>query len=385
MIKARLSNAAALAAGSAGPARKAGEMTPLEVNLTVLSGTELYHFIPELGEEPSLDHGWGEYTRFVFDLDTLEFNPSVPLDFNHDDREVIGGISLAVEDGKLVGRGAIVPFRPGDRAAEVAYKSQFVPYGVSPLVTFDEASAVRLQPGQSAAVSGHTYEGPITIIQHARILGAAVTPYPTDTGTGVSAALTASRKGVLTMSILKPDTADNSAELSANLIVNGGATNENPDLPDSGAAAGPGTGGNPAADPGQAIAEPDTEPAGGEGGGPDTPDTGDGGKTGGEGGEPDPPAGGEGDGEAKVPDPEPDGGEGAGGDGGGDAAGTAALSKEIESLRNEVNALREELNQTRAAALAAHGAEPAGFSHGGSPDGVSYADHVKARLAKLNQ
>ena len=50
MIKARLSNAAALAAGSAGPARKAGEMTPLEVNLTVLSGTELYHFIPELGE-----------------------------------------------------------------------------------------------------------------------------------------------------------------------------------------------------------------------------------------------------------------------------------------------------------------------------------------------
>lgn len=374
MIKARLSNTAALAAGSAGPARKAGEMTPLEVNLTVLSGTELYHFIPELGEEAgSADPFWAEYTRFVFDLDTLEFNPSVPLDFNHDDREVIGGISLAVEDGKLVGRGAIVPFRPGDRAAEVAYKSQFVPYGVSPLVTFDEASAVRLQPGQSAAVSGHTYEGPITIIQHARILGAAVTPYPTDIGTGVSAALAASRKGVLTMSILKPDTADNSAELSANLIVNGGATNENPDLPDSGAAADPDTGGGPGAGDGQTITEPDPEPANGEGTAP-----------GGEGGEPDPPAGGEGDGEAKVPDPEPDGGEGAGGDGGGDAAGTA-LSKEIESLRNEVKSLREELNQTRAAALAAHGAEPAGFSHGGSPDGVSYADHVKARLAKLNQ
>lgn len=50
-----------------------------------------------------------------------------------------------------------------------------------------------------------------------------------------------------------------------------------------------------------------------------------------------------------------------------------------------MKSLREELNQTRAAALAAHGAEPAGFSHGGSPADVSYADHVRARLAKLNQ
>lgn len=401
MITVRLANDAPLA--GAGQGRTIGQTEPLDVRLVVLSGNDLYHFIPCLD-----DDGWGsEYTRFVFDLDSIQFNQRIPLDYNHIDDEVIGSIDrIAPEDGRLNGVGKIVPFRPDDRAAEVAYKIGLVPFGVSPTVTFDEATVTRVPKGESAEVNGRVYDGEISVIHNARILGAAVCPYPTDTGTTVAALAAQHNGGIKVMSILKPKTEELDAGLGEIKKNDGGpdaidtADNDRdgaggagpePGLADNGGSSlapapadGEGTGENQdageenggGADPAPAAGDGDSggETGGGESAGGET--GGDGEDAGGEtegGGSPEPVTGdGDGDGEG-------DGGEG--GDGGGDAAG---LKAEVAALRKEVAALREEFAKT--AGLARHGAgcEPVGFSCGGQT-GMSYADAIAARLEKLRK
>ena len=388
MITVRL-NSETTTPNGAGRGRTIGQTEPLDVRLTILSGNDLYHYIPSLD-----DDGWGsEYTRFVFDLDSVQFNDRIPLDYNHYDDEVIGSIDrIAAEDGRLAGVGKIVPFRPDDRAAEVAYKIGLVPFGVSPTVTFDEATVTRVPKGVSVEVNGRVYDGEISIIHNARILGAAVCPYPTDTGTTVAALAAHKSGGIRTMSILKPVTEELEADIDVTKKDKGAADEINTADHDRDGAGG--------TDPGNA--DPDaggenggeSQGAGEEDGGADPAPT-DGETDGGEN------AGGEtgGDGSTEpVTDPEDDGshqgdiqtegnptdgeGEGGDGEGGEGGGGDAGLKAEVAELRKEVAALRAEV--ARNAGLARHGAgtEPVGFSHEGKNE-MSYADAVAARLEKL--
>ena len=368
MITVRLNSETTTPTG-ADRGRTIGQTEPLDVRLTILSGNDLYHYIPCLD-----DDGWGsEYTRFVFDLDSVQFNDRIPLDYNHYDDEVIGSIDrIAAEDGRLAGVGKIVPFRPDDRAAEVAYKIGLVPFGVSPTVTFDEATVTRVPKGVSAEVNGRVYDGEISIIHNARILGAAVCPYPTDTGTTVAALAAQHKGGIKTMSILKPVTEELEADIDVTKKDKGAADEINTADHDRDGAGG-GDSGN---------ADPD---AGGENGGADpAPVSGDG--DGGEGTD-----GGEGDGQETggdgstepVTDPDvAEGGDAGDGEGdGGEGGDAAALAAEVAELRKEVAALRAEVARNAGLARHGEGAEPVGFSHGGKNE-MSYADAVAARLEK---
>ncbi len=385
MITVRL-NSETTTPNGAGRGRTIGQTEPLDVRLTILSGNDLYHWIPSLD-----DDGWGsEYTRFVFDLDSVQFNDRIPLDYNHSDGEVIGSIDrIAAENGRLAGVGKIVPFRPDDRAAEVAYKIGLVPFGVSPTVTFDEATVTRVPKGVSAEVNGRVYDGEISIIHNARILGAAVCPYPTDTGTTVAALAAHKSGGIRTMSILKPVTEELEADIDVTKKDKGAADEINTADHDRDGAGG--------TDPGNA--DPDaggenagqSEDAGQEngGGGDPAPTDGEtdggenaGGETGGD--DPQEPVTGENPDIAEGGDAgEGEGGGGEGGEGDGEGGGgDAGLKAEVAELRKEVAALRAEVARNAGLARHGEGAEPVGFSHEGKNE-MSYADAVAARLEKL--
>lgn len=164
--------------------RAANDLTPCPVRLTVLSGGALYNYVPTMRE-----WGWDfEYTRFVFDLSTLKYNSTLLIDWNHDADQVIGSVAAPTinERGELTTSGSLVPFAPKDRAAEVAYKAQFVPFGISPTVAFDNAERIDVKLGESINVNGREYAGPIAVFKNAEVLGVSICPYPTDSGTNVS-------------------------------------------------------------------------------------------------------------------------------------------------------------------------------------------------------
>ena len=109
----------------------------------------------------------------------------IPLDYAHDTREVIGFADRfeSGPDGLEVG-GTLIPFRDGDRASEIKFKSdKGVPYQSS--IFFDDATAEIIDRNESAEVNGQRIVGPATIIRQWTLRGVAICPYGVDKNTPV--------------------------------------------------------------------------------------------------------------------------------------------------------------------------------------------------------
>lgn len=126
---------------------------------------------------------WG---AVIHDMDGFKpAAPSVPLDYCHDDAEVIGFLNTfdAGKEG-LACEGQVVPFGDDDRASEVIFKAgKGVPYQAS--IYFDDQQLVieEVPAGMSAKVNGYTQPGPATIFRQWQLRGVAVCPYGYDKNT----------------------------------------------------------------------------------------------------------------------------------------------------------------------------------------------------------
>lgn len=134
---------------------------------------------------------WG---KLVHDMAGFQKPASIPLDYCHDDEQVLGyGDQFdAGNDGLDIG-GFLVSLATNDRADEVAQKKRMgVPYQAS--IFFDPLSIEELMPGAKALVNGQTIEGPACIIRTWGLRGCAVCPYGNDPGTNVELAAKMSTK-----------------------------------------------------------------------------------------------------------------------------------------------------------------------------------------------
>ena len=131
-----------------------------------------------------VDHWyWG---KVVHDLAGMRLaKKTIPLDYLHDPREVIGFANRFTTEGQLEADGALVPITNTDRATEIATKSAAgVPYEAS--IDFGDPSAVKIEvlaEGQLAQVNGYTLEGPATIVREWPLRGIALCPYGVDAHT----------------------------------------------------------------------------------------------------------------------------------------------------------------------------------------------------------
>ena len=177
-----LSNKARLSGGflSLGEAEGiAPERTRYPGRATLLSGRALYH----------TDVGHPVSKCFVIDLETaVAIEPTINANYNHDSGEVVGyGENFRVEDGALLCDAFIVPFRPGDRAEEIVYRSKNgTQYGTSIEFTQAEAGVEELADGEITVVNGIEVEGPAYIYRNVIIDAFAVTPGPCDQGTDLT-------------------------------------------------------------------------------------------------------------------------------------------------------------------------------------------------------
>jgi hypothetical protein len=131
----------------------------------------------------ALDHWfWG---RIVHDLSGMQMHKArLPVDYCHESNEVLGYLNhFDISDGDLVASGALTPFKDGDRASEVIFKSRNgVPWEAS-IDWAGPAEIEELEAGQFAEVNGRQVEGPAQIVRRWQLRGVAVCPYGADMNT----------------------------------------------------------------------------------------------------------------------------------------------------------------------------------------------------------
>lgn len=138
------------------------------------------------GAAPIQHWYWGVIAH---DLEGCRHKPRIPVDYCHDDREVLGYANRFDTDpeGLWLG-GALVPFKDSDRTAEVMVKSKAgVPYEAS--IFFDDSEGLILEEvgkGASAQCNGQTIEGPAIIVRQWTLRGVAICPYGADPRTSTS-------------------------------------------------------------------------------------------------------------------------------------------------------------------------------------------------------
>lgn len=130
-----------------------------------------------------IDHWfWG---RVVHDLSGMHHKGRVPIDYVHDDKEIIGYANkFDVSTGDLEASGALVPYKDSDRASEVIHKSrQGVPYEASINFGGDGIEVEKIPDGMSAQVNGYEFAGPGIVVRQWPLRGIAVCPYGADANT----------------------------------------------------------------------------------------------------------------------------------------------------------------------------------------------------------
>ena len=126
---------------------------------------------------------WG---RCLHDLSGMQLNgPSIPLDYCHDDAEVLGLCDkFDTSAGRLDVSAELVPFSAEDRASEIAYKAdQGVPYQASIFFDPRTVKVEELDAGQVAQCNGKQVEGPLMIFRQWSLRGVAICPYGVDQNT----------------------------------------------------------------------------------------------------------------------------------------------------------------------------------------------------------
>jgi|SRR6185295_16939349 len=161
--------------------------------------------------------------------------PRIPLDYCHDDDEVIGYANkFDTSTGDLVATGALIPYSPDpeDRATEIIYKAQQgVPYEAS--IFFDGPLVVEeVSENATTLVNGAQLSGPITVIRQWTLRGIAVCPHGNDPNT--SAAMKLSRRGDVPAQVISQEKHEMSATAEAEVkpqeagAVEAEATNDKP-------------------------------------------------------------------------------------------------------------------------------------------------------------
>ena len=150
---------------------------------TLLSGMPLESFMPYPTKDATRPYEQ-RLKRFVFDYATIIRKENVDMDDNHNSSEIIGRTDrIWIQDGKMLGEGRLFS-SGGDRAERIALLAKNgVLFGISPKVSFLNAKALEIDEGESIVVNGIAYDGPITAVANAEILGFGVCPYATDRGT----------------------------------------------------------------------------------------------------------------------------------------------------------------------------------------------------------
>jgi hypothetical protein len=157
---------------------------------------------------------WG---NVVHDLGGMTLaKPRIPLDYCHDDDEVIGYANkFDTSTGELVATGALIPYSPDpeDKATEIIYKAQQgVPYEAS--IFFDGPLVVEeVSENATTFVNGEEMSGPITVIRQWTLRGIAVCPYGNDPNT--SAAMKFSRGGDVPAQVISQEKHEMSATAEA--------------------------------------------------------------------------------------------------------------------------------------------------------------------------
>lgn len=137
---------------------------------------------------------WG---RFVFDLDGMEVEDKIPLDYAHDDDNSIGYLNRFDKQplGKLVVSGAIVPFSYDKGAEVVAKQGKGVPYQAS--IQWDsDFLAQQLDEGMSTEVNGVMVTGPLIIFRQWKLVAVAVCKFGQDSETSTELALSKNAKEI---------------------------------------------------------------------------------------------------------------------------------------------------------------------------------------------
>ncbi len=122
----------------------------------------------------------------VHDLAGMRAPATLPLDYCHDTREVIGhAVNPRVEGDSLSIEGFVLPFKEGDRASEVLFRAKNgTPYQAS-IQMSENYKYVFLARDQSLPVNGQTVEGPCTVFTEWELIGVAICPYGVDINTSV--------------------------------------------------------------------------------------------------------------------------------------------------------------------------------------------------------
>jgi hypothetical protein len=123
---------------------------------------------------------WGQ---IVHDFAGIERKTKTPIDYCHNDDEILGFISetMVAPDG-LDATGILTQFEATDRVAEIVSKSsRGVPYESS--IFFDPLTVEELLPGAKTVVNGLEITGPALIVRRWKLRGVAICPYGADPGT----------------------------------------------------------------------------------------------------------------------------------------------------------------------------------------------------------
>ena len=134
-----------------------------------------------ISTEPKNHFWWGQC---VHDMEGMQHKERIPIDYCHDDKEVIGYANkFIVSDEGITVKGALTPYKGDDRASEIIHKAgQGVPYEAS--INFAAGLVIEeVEPGMSVEVNGTTFEGPGVVFRKWTLRGVAICPYGVDANT----------------------------------------------------------------------------------------------------------------------------------------------------------------------------------------------------------
>jgi len=122
---------------------------------------------------------WG---RIVHDLSGVRHKQRIPIDYAHDDKEVIGYANhFGVTEEGLEVSGALVPYKDSDRASEVVHKYKAgVPYEASINFGGNGVKLENVPEATTTKVNGYDFEGPGIVVRQWPLRGVAVCPYGAD-------------------------------------------------------------------------------------------------------------------------------------------------------------------------------------------------------------
>lgn len=124
--------------------------------------------------------------RFVFE--NIRATSPLPLDYNHNDDEIVGRVDEVkdVGSGEVSGVAVFVARAdlPSARVNEILTNLKAgVPYEVSPFIDLADAVPEEVPEGSTAEINGRAESGPFTIWRGATMRGVAICPHGADGGT----------------------------------------------------------------------------------------------------------------------------------------------------------------------------------------------------------